>query len=332
MTTRRSIGFTPMHTRSEIIECSLLADELGYYAAMVPEAWGLDATVLLTEIALITTDIRPMSSILSIWGRSAATLAMSSATLLDVSDGRYILGLGVSTPAIVEGFHDVEYRAPAAEMDRVVTEIVNLVGGGRAQLLRASEQRPLRLGTRVAHPLDIVVAAMGPRLRHIAATRATGWAPAYLNLDTVRTQMAEMARVRSEHGLDPDSFLVFAPPSATIHPDVEQARAAVASNIAFYICAMGDNYARVLTEQGYGDEVEAVIAANPSPKPGACVVPDEAVRLRADFCAVASPDDAAQALRASDELGAITCIALPPGVPMDTLEAIVRGAAPPPGT
>ena len=48
---RRGIGFTPMHTREEMIECAILADELGYYSVGVPEAWGYDSTLILTEIA-----------------------------------------------------------------------------------------------------------------------------------------------------------------------------------------------------------------------------------------------------------------------------------------
>jgi len=328
-TVRRGIGFTPMHTREQIIECAVLADELGYYSVLVPEAWGYDSTVLLTEIALNTKRIRPVSGILSIWGRTPATIAMSAATLHDVSDGRYILGLGVSTPAIVDGFHDIEYHRPAAAMERVLDEVSNLLGGGRANLTHETDQRPLRLGLPGPHEVDIVVAGMGPRLRRIASLQASGWLPVFLSREFAAAQLDEMRQTRSAAGLDNDSFIALLLPGVVVDPDVERGRAAGASNLAFYLCAMGDNYSRLITEQGFGDEVQAVIAANPRPRPGACVVPDELTRLWDEFLRVVPPEEADSVLAPWDELGAVCSIGLPPMVPTDTLLDVVRGAAPP---
>jgi alkanesulfonate monooxygenase SsuD/methylene tetrahydromethanopterin reductase-like flavin-dependent oxidoreductase (luciferase family) len=318
-----------MHTREQIIECAVLADELGYHSVLVPEAWGYDSTVLLTEIALNTKQIRPVSAILSIWGRTPATIAMSAATLHDVSDGRYILGLGASTPSIVDGFHDVRYHRPAAEMERVLAEVSNLLGGGRANLTHATDARPLRLGLPGPHEVDIVVAGMGPRLRRIASLQASGWVPVFLSREFAATQLDEIRQMRSEAGLDNDAFIPLIPPGVVIDPDVERGRAAGASNLAFYLCAMGDNYSRLLTEQGFGEEVQAVIAANPRPRPGACVVPDELTRLWDEFLHVVPPEEAATALAPWDELGAVSGIGLPPMVPTDTLLEVIRGAAPP---
>ena len=99
---RRGIALTPMETRREVIvEMAILADSLGYELFSVPEGWGFDSTLVLTEIALKTERITVMSGILSVWGRTAGTIAMSAATLADISNGRYILGLGASTKALV---------------------------------------------------------------------------------------------------------------------------------------------------------------------------------------------------------------------------------------
>jgi cation diffusion facilitator family transporter len=78
---------------------AVLADELGYEIFALPEGWGLDPAPLLTEIALRTTGIHLASSILSVWGRTPATLAMTAATLNQVCGGRYVLGLGASSKA-----------------------------------------------------------------------------------------------------------------------------------------------------------------------------------------------------------------------------------------
>ena len=89
---RRGVGLTPMETRRDVIvRAAMLADELGYESFSVPEGWGLDSTSVLTEIALRTTRIQIASGVLSVWGRTPATLAMTAATLHQVSGGRYVL-------------------------------------------------------------------------------------------------------------------------------------------------------------------------------------------------------------------------------------------------
>ena len=112
---RRGVGLTPMETRRDVIvRAAVLADELGYESFAVPEGWGLDSTPVLTEIALRTSAIQVVSGILSVWGRTPAMLAMTAATLHQVSEGRFVLGLGASTKALAEGFHDVAFEHPAA--------------------------------------------------------------------------------------------------------------------------------------------------------------------------------------------------------------------------
>src|SRR5436190_4576495 len=89
MTVRRGVGLTPMETRRDVIvEAAVLADELGYETFAVPEGWGLDSTPVVTEIALRTTRIQVASAVLSAWGRTPATLAMTAATLQQVCEGR----------------------------------------------------------------------------------------------------------------------------------------------------------------------------------------------------------------------------------------------------
>jgi alkanesulfonate monooxygenase SsuD/methylene tetrahydromethanopterin reductase-like flavin-dependent oxidoreductase (luciferase family) len=79
-TRRRGVALTPIETRHDVIvRAAQLADELGYEAFAVPEGWGLDSTLLLTELALRTRRVTLVSAVLSVWGRSPATLAMTAA-------------------------------------------------------------------------------------------------------------------------------------------------------------------------------------------------------------------------------------------------------------
>ena len=69
----------------------------------------------------------------------------STATLADLSADRYVLGLGVSTPAIVEGLHDLTFERPAAKLADVVTKVRSLLAGDRAQLYVFREHAPVRM-------------------------------------------------------------------------------------------------------------------------------------------------------------------------------------------
>src|ERR1700748_740889 len=161
-TGRRGGGFTPMETRREIIvRAAVLADELGYEMFALPEGWGLDPAPVLTEIALRTARIRLASGVLSVWGRTPATLAMTAATLHQVSGGRYVLGLGASTKALAEGFHDTAFEHPAAKLRDTVTKVRALLAGQPARLDRQALVRPLRLGQPPAPEVPIWVAALG---------------------------------------------------------------------------------------------------------------------------------------------------------------------------
>jgi alkanesulfonate monooxygenase SsuD/methylene tetrahydromethanopterin reductase-like flavin-dependent oxidoreductase (luciferase family) len=92
---RRGVALTPMKTRRDvIIGAAALADELGYEVFSLAEGRGFDSTPVLAEAALRTRRIALCSGVLSVWGRTPATLAMTAATLHQLSGGRYVLGLG----------------------------------------------------------------------------------------------------------------------------------------------------------------------------------------------------------------------------------------------
>ena len=145
-----------------MVRAARLADELGYEMFAVPEGWGLDGTAVLTEIALTTERITLVSGVLSVWGRTPGTLAMTAATLDQISGGRYVLGLGASTAALTEGFHDVSFVHPADELAHTLTAVRGLLAGEPARLRMNPHARPLRLGLPPAPAVPIWVAALGP--------------------------------------------------------------------------------------------------------------------------------------------------------------------------
>lgn len=315
---RRGVALTPVETRREVIvRTARLADELGYETVALPEGWGLDSTPVLAEIALDTRRITLASGVLSVWGRTPATLAMTAATLHQLSGGRYLLGLGASTRALVEGFHDTPFDHPAAKLREVVTQVRALLAGEPARLHAVPGAHPVRLGQPPAPDLPIWLAAMGERTLRVAAELADGWFPAMVARDRLAGWVAELHQLRTAAGRPAAALTVATGPLTVADDDPSRARAIAASCTAWYVCAMGDAYARVLSRQGYGDEVSAILAANPRPSP-----------QHGHVSAYGTPDQVRDRLEAWDDAADVVMIGLPPGLPWQSIETTLRTAAP----
>jgi alkanesulfonate monooxygenase SsuD/methylene tetrahydromethanopterin reductase-like flavin-dependent oxidoreductase (luciferase family) len=229
-----------METRRDVIvRAALLADELGYETFAVPEGWGLDSIPVLTEIALRSARIQLSSSILSIWGRTPATIAMTAATLHQVSGGRYVLGLGASTSALAEGFHDTPFEHPARKLRDVLIEVRSLLAGQPARLRRAAGARPLRLGLPPAPEVPIWVAALGQHTTKVAAELGDGWIPALVARDSLPSWAGQLSRLREAAAPQARALTVVAGPIAAVDEDPSAARDIAARCTAWYLAAMG---------------------------------------------------------------------------------------------
>ncbi|MBO3746033.1 LLM class flavin-dependent oxidoreductase [Streptosporangiaceae bacterium NEAU-GS5] len=329
MTQRRGVGLTPMETRREVIvDAAVLADELGYETFAVPEGWGLDSTPVVTEIALRTSRIQIASAVLSVWGRSPATLAMTAATLHQISGGRYALGLGASTQALVEGFHDIPFERPAAKLRDVVTQVRNLLAGQPAELRNAPGAWPLRLGQPPAPEVPILIAALGPHATRVAAELGDGWIPALVARDSVAAWADELNRHRRTVAPERPPLDVASGPITVVDENPDTARQIAAACAAWYLTAMGDVYAQSMSRQGYAAQVGEIIAANPRPSPRRGVIPPSAEAVLEQLAIHGTGEQVREQLKSWEHAADLVTVLLPPGLPWPIMEATIRAAAP----
>jgi alkanesulfonate monooxygenase SsuD/methylene tetrahydromethanopterin reductase-like flavin-dependent oxidoreductase (luciferase family) len=329
VTPRRGVGHTPMETRRDVIvRTAVLADELGYELFALAEGWGLDSTPVLTEIALRTDRIHLLSGVVSVWGRTPATLAMTAATLHQICGGRYLLGLGASTKALVEGFHDTAFEHPAAKLRDVVTKVRALLAGQPAQLGPASTARPLRLGQPPAPEVPIWVAALGDHTTRVAAELGDGWIPALVARDRVPAWAAQLTTLREAAAPNARPLTVATGPITAVDENADAARDIAAACTAWYLSAMGQVYARSLSDHGYAAEVQAIIAANPRPSPRTGTIPPSAQIVLDQLAAYGTCHQVREQLQPWAQAADIVTILLPPGLPWGNIEATLRAAAP----
>src|SRR6202046_1624013 len=308
-----------METRRDVIvRTAVLADELGYEIFAVPEGWGLDSTPVLTEIALRTARIHLAPGVLSVGGRPPAPLGMPPATLHQVCGGRYLLGLGASTKALAEGFHDTAFEHPAAKLRDAVTKVRALLAGQPARRAHTPAARPLRLGQPPAE-LPIWVAALGHHTTRVAAELGDGWIPALVARDRLPGWAAQLKQLRAAAAPHARPLTVAAGPITAADENAGAARDIAAACPAWYLGAMGE---------GYAAEVQAIIAANPRPSPRGGTIPPSAQVILDQLAAYGTFDQVREQLQPWDHAADIVTILLPPGTPWHTIEATLLAAAP----
>ena len=320
-----AVSVMPLENRREQFEAlATLGERLGYDAMLLPETWAYDVTIVLAEAAVKTERIRVGSAILGVWNRSAATLAMGAATLASLSRGRFVLGLGASTPQLVEGLHDVPFGAPLAQMRRVVTQIRALLRGERVPLAVAKEARALRLNVPPAE-VPICLAAIGDASVRLAGEIADGWMP-FLYPLRMLGQGLERLREGATRGGRAALPVVYPMIPASVAEDADKARAGAAWLVAFYLTSMGTFYRDTLIRFGFDKEVQAVLAAN-TPK-FAAAVPADAEVLLDELIVYGTPAEARRRLARWYEAGAaMPGLMFRPGLTADetrrSLEAFV---------
>lgn len=326
LTSRRALVFTPLETDHRLlVEAAVHAEDCGYEAIVIPEGWGLDASVTLAAIAAHTSRLRLVAGVLSIWGRSPATLAMTAASLADVSNGRFVLGLGASTPQLATGLHGVPFRRPAERLTATIDTVRALLHGERT--IAPDGARGMRLGRAPRPDVPIWVAGLGRRATAAAVSAGDAWYPIMIPLRDLPAH-----RLAATAGHPSLSELVTGPLIGVEDGDHPGARAAVEQTLAWYLTGMGPHYGNFVARLGYADAVDAVRAANPRPVPGRMIWPDDAEPLLAELAVVGDAAAVAERLRGWDRHADVVAVATGPTTAENVHRIIDVGAPPPAAT
>ena len=231
------------------------AESLGYSSVWVAEAWGSDAVSVLSWIAARTEKITVGSGILQMPARTPAMTAMTAVTLNELSGGRFLLGLGLSGPQVVEGWHGVAYGRPLGRTREYVSIVRTaiarkhpLVHKGRHYEIpyRGEDStglgKPLRLMTHPKHSVPIYLAAIGPKNVALTAEIADGWLPIFYSPERageVYEPLLAAGFAKSGETGKADRFDTVASLQAILTDDVESARLRVKPMLALYIGGMG---------------------------------------------------------------------------------------------
>lgn len=247
----------PLATQSDIARG---VEDAGFTSLWTNEARGRDALLVCQAWGAATERLRLGVGVLPLWTRTPAQIAMSAATLQDATQGRFILGLGVSHPATMDTWHGAGYRAPLAAARETIEILRTILGGERTDHegeVFTSRGFHLQIDP-LPEPCPIYLAAMGPRMLELAGELANGVLLNWSTTDEIGRAAAAVrgAAAGSERGRAQADVDVAAYVRVAVDPDGEAARQALASEISRY-CAL-PAYAEHFGRQGFADEVEVI--------------------------------------------------------------------------
>jgi len=231
------------------------AERLGYHSVWTAEAYGTDAVTPLTWLMAHTERLNFGSAILQMPARTPAMTAMTAATLDLMSGGRFLLGLGLSGPQVVEGWHGQPYGKPLGRT-REYVDIIRTLLKREAPLEHHGREyhipydgpdatvlgKPLKI---IVHPrradLPIYLAAIGPKNVELCAEIADGWLPIFFSPTRLRdTYGASLdAGFAKAGGKTLNDFDVAPTVSVIVGDDVDALRGFVKPMAALYIGGMG---------------------------------------------------------------------------------------------
>jgi len=229
------------------------ADRLGFHSVWAAEAYGSDAITPLAWIAAQTTRIKVGSGIMQMSARTPAMTAMTATTLDQLSGGRMLVGLGVSGPQVVEGWHGVPYGKPL-QRTREYVQILRAIWARERPLEHegAHYQIPYRgaEATGLGKPLrsilhgrqiPIYIAAVGPKSVEQAAEIADGWLPMFYSPYRARVYGDALERGfrKAAGGKGLKDFDVAAGPMVIVGDDVQACLGFVKPMLALYVGGMG---------------------------------------------------------------------------------------------
>ena len=257
----------------------LALEKAGLDSVWVAEAYGFDSPTLMGYLAARTETVQIGSGILNIYSRTPGALLQTAAGLDNVSQGRAILGLGVSGPQVIEGFHGVPYSKPMARTAEVVDLVRRglkrepLTSDGVFHLPLTKEHgavtglgKPLKILTKVERDtIPIWIASLGPKNVEQTAEIADGWIPHLFHPERAHLVWGDAlaaGNAKRLDGLDPLQVMAGGMLAIGEGPETKALLDLVRPMFALYVGGMGAKgknfYNDVARAYGYEEEAEKI--------------------------------------------------------------------------
>lgn len=312
---------------ADIVDVAQLAEDRGYDSVWVAELQGPNGFMVLGQIAAATSNVGLGTGIVNVYSRTPALIAMSVATLDEISDGRTILGLAASSKQTIEEWHGMGFDRPLRRVRETIEIVDRAMENRRVDYegdVYTVDNYPRSFRT-VRDEVPIFNAALGETNRRLTGEFADGWLPVHVPRGTFEAYVTEVENAATDAGRDPDDVTIAPYIVACVHEDRELARDRVRGLLSFYAGAIA-YYRQVFCRYGFEREVGAIHEAWAAGdrEQAAARVTDE---MLDELAIGGTPDEGRERLREYRDLGADVPIIYPPNASRETIETTITELA-----
>lgn len=238
-------------TIDEVLNCADALSNNNVDTVWIPETWGMENFSVLSAVSQRATHPKIGSSIINIYSRSPATIAMGAASVDTISKGRLILGLGTSSIPIVEDFHGLQFQKPLLRM-REYVEIIRLILS-KNKVNYSGRIFKLKGFSLLINPprskIPIYLAAINKNMVELAWEVGDG---VIFYLRPMEEMKQTIKKMQSKRKVDVTCQLI-----TCVSHDSEKAIDRAKKTLAFYI-SVGQIYREFLSKNGFEKECENI--------------------------------------------------------------------------
>jgi len=267
------------------------AEKLGVDSVWSAEAWGHDAATPLAFLAARTSRMKLGSGIMQTVGRTPANTAMTAMSLASLSGGRFILGLGVSGPQVVEGWHGLPYTRPIQRMRETIDIVRIICRGDKSEYngkifqlpLPGGEGKAIRSRAEPQPNIPVYLATLSPNSLELTGEVADGWIGTSFMPEHADVFFDHIERGAKKAGRSLADLDLMAGGAAGFSDDVDKLVERHRPGIAFTLGAMGSKqhnfYNNAYRRAGFDEDALAVqrLWLEGDREGAAKLVPDEMV-------------------------------------------------------
>jgi F420-dependent oxidoreductase-like protein len=259
------------------IDTVLEAERLGFSQVWTGESYSTDAVSPVAWVLARTTRIKAGTGIMQIPARTPACAAMTAMTLQALSGGRFLCGVGVSGPQVVEGWHGVPFGKPMPRTREYIAIIKQILAREKPLTFQGEEYRipydgpdatglgkPLRSIIHGDPSLKFYAASITPAGLRTAGETADGVLPIFYSPEKPKVVTDSLLEGMRRAGREPTlkDFDIAPYVRTRMGDDLQACRDAIRPELALYIGGMGARsknfYNAVATELGYGDAAKKI--------------------------------------------------------------------------
>lgn len=242
---------------SGIIAGAKIAEEKGFGTVWKGESNSRDPTVLLPAIAALTSKIKLGTAVIHIFARTAVETGIMSATLDELSSGRFVLGLGVANETLA-AWHGLQTGRPLKRAEEYIGIVRKVFAAEKLNVqgtFYSSNNFKLEFKPPNSH-LTIILACLGPKMAQLAGRACDGAIINMADPERIKFVAENLQLGANEAGRDPGKLEIVAKVRVSMNEDIEKAKNALKKVVTFY--SLAAHYRDMLVEMGLGKEVKTI--------------------------------------------------------------------------